>query len=115
MITVTEDARDLFREVDNPDGTVLRLDPVTTEGVTAETQVRLGIGEPKNDDQVVQHEGEDLLRIARPLSEALNGSAIDLVETLEGPTLAIKPPTTDYQCRTGTEKPQSRDALEDEN
>jgi hypothetical protein len=24
-------------------------------------------------------------------------------------------PTTDYQCRTGTEKPQSRDALEDEN
>jgi iron-sulfur cluster assembly protein len=41
---------------------------------------------------VVQHEGEDLLRIARPLSEALNGSAIDLVETLEGPDLAIKPP-----------------------
>ena len=74
MITVTEDARDLFREVDNPDGTVLRLDPVTTEGVTAETQVRLGIGEPKNNDQVVQHEGEDLL------------------QTLEGPALAIKPP-----------------------
>lgn len=47
MITVTEDARDLFREVDNPDGTVLRLDPVTAEGVTAETQVRLDIGEPK--------------------------------------------------------------------
>lgn len=50
MITVTEDARDLFREVDNPDGTVLRLDPVTAEGVTAKTQVRLGIGEPKNND-----------------------------------------------------------------
>jgi iron-sulfur cluster assembly protein len=92
VITVTEDARDLFCEVDNPDGTVLRLDPVTAEGVTAETQVRLGIGELKNNDQVVQHEGEDLLRIARPLSEALNGSAIDLVETLEGPDLAIKPP-----------------------
>jgi iron-sulfur cluster assembly protein len=92
VITVTEDARDLFREVDNPDGTVLRLDPVTAEGVTAETQVRLGIGEPKNNDQVVQHEGEDLLRIARSLSEALNGSAIDLVETLKGPALAIKPP-----------------------
>jgi iron-sulfur cluster assembly protein len=92
VITVTEDARDLFREVDNPDGMVLRLDPVTAEGVAAETQVRLGIGEPKNNDQVVQHEGEDLLRIARPLSEALNGSAIDLVETLKGPALAIKPP-----------------------
>ncbi len=92
MITVTEEARELFQEIDNPDGTVLRLDPVTTEGVTDETQVRLGIGEPKNDDQVVQHEGEDLLRIARPVSEALNGSTIDLVETLEGPALGIKPP-----------------------
>ena len=30
MITVTEEARDLFREIDNPDGTILRLDPVTT-------------------------------------------------------------------------------------
>ncbi len=47
MITVTEEARELFQEIDNPDGTVLRLDPVTTEGVTDETQVRLGIGEPK--------------------------------------------------------------------
>ena len=35
---------------------------------------------------------QDLLRIARPVSEALNGSIIDLVETLEGPALAIKPP-----------------------
>ena len=92
MITVTEEARELFQEIDNPDGTVLRLDPVTTEEVIDETQVRLGIGEPKNDDQVVQHEGEDLLRIARPVSEALNGSTIDLVETLEGPALGIKPP-----------------------
>ena len=46
----------------------------------------------QNHDQVVQHEGEDLLRIARPVSEALNGSTIALVETLEGPTLGIKPP-----------------------
>ena len=74
MITVTEDARDLFREVDNPDGTVLRLDPVTAEGVTAETQVRLGIGEPKNNDQVVQHKGEDLLRIARPSARPSTGA-----------------------------------------
>ena len=92
MITVTEEARDLFREIDNPDGTVLRLDPVTIEEVTGETQVRLGVGEPKDDDQVVQHEGEDLLCIARPVSEVFNGSTIDLVETLEGPALGIKPP-----------------------
>jgi iron-sulfur cluster assembly protein len=101
VITVTEDARDLFREVDNPDGTVLRLDSVTAEGVIAETQVRLGLGEPKNNDQVVQHEGEDLLRIARSLSEALNGSAIDLVETFEGPALAIKPPNNGLPVSDG--------------
>ena len=92
MITVTEEARDLFREIGNPDGTILRLDPVTTEEVTDETQVRLGVGEPKDDDQVVQHEGEDLLCIARPVSEVFNGSTIDLIETLEGPALGIKPP-----------------------
>ncbi|MBD0356060.1 MAG: hypothetical protein ICV57_02640, partial [Rubrobacter sp.] len=97
----TEEARDLFREVDNPDGTVLRLDPVPAEGVTADAQANLGIGEPKNNDQVVQHEGEDLLRIARPLSEAPNGSAIDLVETLEGPDLAIKPPDNELPMSDG--------------
>jgi hypothetical protein len=31
------------------------------------------------------------LRIARSVSEELNGSTIDLVETLEGPALGIKP------------------------
>jgi iron-sulfur cluster assembly protein len=92
MITVTEEARELFQEIENPDGTVLRLDPVTTEELTGETQVRLGVGEPRDDDQVVQHEGEDLLCIARPVSEIFNGSTIDLVETLEGPALGIKPP-----------------------
>jgi hypothetical protein len=30
------------------------------------------------------------LRIARSVSEELNGSTIDLVETLEGPALGIK-------------------------
>jgi hypothetical protein len=44
MITVTEEARELFQEIDNLNGTVLRLDPVTTEELTGETQVRLGVG-----------------------------------------------------------------------
>jgi len=70
MITVTEEARELFREIENPEDTVLRIDPVTTN----ETRVRLSIGEPRSDDQVILHEGEDLVRIARPVSEALNGS-----------------------------------------
>ena len=97
MITVTEEARELVQEIDNPDGTVLRLDPVTTEELTGETQVRLGVGEPKDDDQVVQHEGEDLLCIARPVSEVFNGSTIDLVETLEGRPRGSSHPTKDYR------------------
>lgn len=97
MITVTEEARELFQEIDNLNGTVLRLDPVTTEELTGKTQVRLGVGEPKDDDQVVQHEGEDLLCIARPVSEIFNGSTIDLVETLEGRPRGSSHPTKDYR------------------
>jgi iron-sulfur cluster assembly protein len=102
MITVTEEAKELFRGIDNPNGTIVRLDPVVTDQADGETQIRLGIGEPKSDDQVVQHEGEDLLRIARPVSEALNGSTIDLVETLEGPALGIKSPEDDLPLTDGS-------------
>jgi hypothetical protein len=44
---------------------------------------------------------QDLLRIARPISEALNGSIIDLVGTLEGPALAIKPPGNELSLSDG--------------
>ena len=56
-----------------------------------ELQVRLGAGRPKGNDQIIEYGGKDLLRIARSVSEELNGSTIDLVETLEGPALGIKP------------------------
>ena len=102
MITVTEGARELFREMDNPEDTVLRIDPVTTNDASGETRIRLSIGEPRNDDQVVLHEGEDLVRIARPVSEALNGSTIDLVETLEGPALSLKPPGGELPLTDGS-------------
>lgn len=90
---MTEEAKEYIRCVERPQGTVLRLDPVNQQ-VPGETRVRLATGKPKGDDQVVEHEGEILLRIARPLSEELNGSSIDLVDTLEGPTVGIKPPPT---------------------
>ena len=38
MITITDEARVLFREIENPDGTVLRLDPVITDWQTGETK-----------------------------------------------------------------------------
>ncbi len=108
MIAVTEEARELFREIDNPEDTVPRIEPVTTNEASGETRTRLSIGEPRNDDQVILYEGEDLVRIAHPVSEALNGGTIDLVETLEGPALSLKPPDDGLPTYGRVSKPAER-------
>jgi Fe-S cluster assembly iron-binding protein IscA len=93
LITVTEHAREVLRGYQRPDGTALRLEPTNGHGLEG-LPVRLGFGEPKRDDQVVaDREGEELLRIDRSVSEELNGSEIDVVSTLEGPSLDIKEPS----------------------
>ena len=94
MITVTEEAKELFQNVEYPEGTVLRLDPMTDES-TGETQIGIAAGEPQGDDQVVDHAGESLLHIAAPVSEALDGSTLDMVETPEGPGIGITPPDSE--------------------
>jgi iron-sulfur cluster assembly protein len=86
LITVTEEAKELFQNVEYPEGSVLRLDLVK------EDQIGLAYGEPKEDDQVVEHEGENLLHIAGIVSQALDGSTIDKVETEEGTGFTITPP-----------------------
>jgi iron-sulfur cluster assembly protein len=91
VINVTEDARELFLSVERPEGTVLRLDPVEQDE-NGQTQIGLVAGEPQGDDQVVQHDGQDLLHIAAPVSEALDGASIDKVETPEGVGFSINPP-----------------------
>jgi hypothetical protein len=93
LITVSGHAREVLKGYERPEGTALRLDPAnwhTSEGILA----RLGFGEPREDDQVVlNREGEELLRIERSVSEELNGSEIDVVSTIEGPTLDLKRPS----------------------
>ncbi len=92
LITVTEHAKEVLSSYECPDGTILRLDPANgrqSDGLL----VRLGFGEAKGDDQIVEHEGEELLRIDRAVSEEPNGSEIDVVSTLEGPSLDIKEPS----------------------
>jgi iron-sulfur cluster assembly protein len=91
MITVTEEAKELFLNVEHPDGTVLRLDPVVDQN-TGETQIGISAGEPMSDDQVVEHNGESLLHIAAPVSEALDGSIMDAVDTPQGPGIGITTP-----------------------
>ncbi len=93
MIKVTEEAKELFLNVEHPDHTVLRLDPVVDQE-TGATQIGLSAGEPMNDDQVVEHNGETLLHIAAPVSEALDGSTLDAVDTPEGPGIGISAPNS---------------------
>ena len=93
MITVTEEAKELFLNIDYPDDTVLRLDPVVDQN-TSETQIGISAGEPMSDDQVVEHDGESLLHIAAPVSEALDGSTLDAVNTPEGSGIGITTPNS---------------------
>jgi hypothetical protein len=91
VITVSEHAKEVLKGYECPEGTALRLDPA--EGHQPDGRVaRLGFGEPRVDDQVVNHEGKELLRIDRTVSEELNGSEICVVSTLVGPGLDLKRP-----------------------
>ncbi len=100
MITVTDEAKELFKQVEHPEGTVLRLDPVTDEN-TGETQVGISAGEPQADDQVVEGEGDSLLHIAQPVSDALDGSTLNVVETPDGPGIGITPPEEEGPITNG--------------
>ncbi len=91
MITVTEEAKELFLSVGYPDDAVLRLDPMVDQN-TGETQIGIAAGEPRSDDQVVEHDGEAVLHIAGLLSQALDGSTLDAVDTPQGPGIGITTP-----------------------
>ena len=93
MITVTEEARELFLNIDYPDDTVLRLDPVVDQN-TSETRIGISTGEPMSNDQVVEHDGEAVLHIAGPVSEALDGSTLDAIDTPEGAGIGITTPNS---------------------
>ena len=92
MITVTDEAKEILGDYEFPQGTVLRLDSVNGHHRHDQFCVRVGAGLPQDDDQIVEHRGEDLLRIARHVSEELNGSTVERVETLDGPAVGLKPP-----------------------
>ena len=60
--------------------------------MTDETQVRLGSASLKMTTRWCGTKGKAWLHIVRPVSATLHGSIVELVETLEGPALGIKPP-----------------------
>lgn len=102
---MTEEAKALIEAQEIPEGTVLRLDPVEADpdAVTPDAEgVRIGFapGEPEEGDQVIEHDGEQVLRISAPVSVLLSGSTIEVVaresRNGSGPldvTLGIRPPT----------------------
>jgi iron-sulfur cluster assembly protein len=79
LIIVTEEAKALLGTIEHPEGTVLRLDPVAQDQATQQITLSFAPGEPHSDDQIVEQEGEEVLRIAAPVSELLNGSTMDVM------------------------------------
>jgi Fe-S cluster assembly iron-binding protein IscA len=87
MIYVTEQARETFRDelerlIDGPN-TVLRIGPTDSGlGVFPDT--------PKDDDQVIEHEGRAVLLIDHEVSEALGDRTIDVEEHADGSHVVLR-------------------------
>jgi hypothetical protein len=93
---VTEEAKILLSTVDlgtldSAEGTVLRLDPVAYDEVTGEMALSFAPGDGRSNDQIIQHWGKQVLRIAGAVSQRLNGSTIDVVVE-EGPNSFLGTP-----------------------
>jgi Fe-S cluster assembly iron-binding protein IscA len=86
MLMVTAPAKELLRTIEIPDDRALRLEPVE------DGQLGFVAGPPRPDDQVIEDSGEEVLRIAAPVSDQLDGASLDRVETTEGPRLTINRP-----------------------
>ncbi len=81
---MTEEAKVLLSTVDlgtldSAEGAVLRLDPAAYDEVTKEMTLSFAPGDGKGNDQIVQHGGKQVLRIAGVISQRLNGSTMDVV------------------------------------
>jgi hypothetical protein len=86
MIAVTEAAKDLVQAIEHPQTQVVRLDVVGPE------KYGLQLGAPEPHDQVVEHDGRDVLHIAEAISVAADGATLDRLDTPQGPTLVFTPP-----------------------
>ncbi|MEK7281367.1 MAG: hypothetical protein AAB037_03330 [Chloroflexota bacterium] len=87
MITVTDSAKQELKAIlaARSDGSAdaLRL------GFSASGQFGLGLDQEKEGDQIVAHEGGNVLFVGSELTEALNGATIDCEETTDERRLTI--------------------------
>lgn len=107
MITVTEKAKVLLKNVEYPQGvpedTVLRLDPVVPRPENGEAQIGMYFGEARDDDQIVEHEDRDVLHISWVVSDALKGRTLHLIQTPEGQGLGLDSPNTEPPVPDGSQ------------
>ncbi|HET9489602.1 MAG TPA: hypothetical protein VFR64_07600 [Methylomirabilota bacterium] len=92
MISVTSEARQLLKqkhvETIQAGGVGLRL------AATPAGKVGLTPASAQAGDQMVEHDGEVVLAIARDVAQRLDGMMIDCEHTEEGTQLTIRPPGT---------------------
>jgi iron-sulfur cluster assembly protein len=105
LIIVTEEAKALLGTIEHPEGTVLRLDPVAQDQSTEQITLSFAPGEPQGDDQIVEQEGEEVLRIAAPVSELLNGGTMDVMVQEEESDNGASPPSVVIGIRPPSHDP----------
>ncbi len=78
MIRVSEDAQRLLGAQRAPEGEVMRLVPSPEANEGGELAFRHGRGE--GSDQIVQHEGRQVLRIDSSVRKEFDGSTVEVVD-----------------------------------
>ena len=86
MVKVTDAAIDLLAQIEKPEEKVLRLEPDLAAGALA-----LQLGTPRLGDEVVERAGTDVLHVSGAVSQELDGTVIDVVETESGKRLQATP------------------------
>ena len=91
MIRVSQEAKRLPGSLSVPDGEVLRLIPRSSEadglgGLVEGLTFNHGHGEGA--DQIVQHDGRQVLRIERSVRRSFDGSSVEVVDG----NLSVVPP-----------------------
>ncbi len=89
-ITITKEAEEFLRDIECPEGKVLRLQE--TQSATGKPVIRFETGEPQDDDEILWQEGDTALHAARSVSEDFDGFVVKRVETSEGTGIALSPP-----------------------
>jgi Fe-S cluster assembly iron-binding protein IscA len=95
LITVTEEAKRYVHTISSDarlsEGLVFRLDRMKT-GRCSEPSLAVIVDEPREGDQPVEHEGDDLLHISGAVSTVYDGSVLDLEETPRGTVFILVDP-----------------------